>query len=668
MWQSPKKDNIFRGLNIPLSQENLKSLLEINGLSVDNIDSIYNIYREIFKKNPNINETIDFNMLDSEILDIFNLEKMIRITTYPSIQEKIVNLNKVKGFSSVIREINDDNWLMQLDKILKNLDKYTELLEDISREEIDKDSAKMLLQVFSQKENYFNISTVSDAKNYFSIRKVMCQRILNNEENEHSVQILSDYSDEDRKKFAILEMMYGIDIEEAKNLFEKYGKDIDKIDIKKYGRNLIILSGIKRILECENIAERYAKNKSIIDNELEEIDYTNISDLEANCIDMYSQMYKETLYSPAENEKTEETEYKGTKIVVYEIQGDFNMFVRTDGARNGYEEPEDFSKKLSTLNTLYHGNCKSYIGQDSISIANENGVKFGYSKSEDGTLLLSAPWDIVSNTANSKFSTASENWNLNCGIQFRVPQEMINNTRHTYNEFVYEKLVLNQTNIEFTWDKPQFTVYVQEPGIVKETDDKWRVSKKAAAQLKIPIVIINRERCVEKEAEKIEELKNILLGKSENERNISEADLIEEIVVKFENNANSVRTSKTLANKYFNSQQRIAMVKTIIGHIKSLESVDFERYQKLYNKFKDVIQNEVDKTISNTGIHIAKDKYGKEFLDALKQKCNQIEESKKYTLTDTYKQIGIEKCDLSDAKVFLEFAKGEINQETKVEK
>ena len=247
MWQSPKKDNIFRGLNIPLSQENLKSLLEINGLSVDNIDSIYNIYREIFKKNPNINETIDFNMLDSEILDIFNLEKMIRITTYPSIQEKIVNLNKVKGFSSVIREINDDNWLMQLDKILKNLDKYTELLEDISREEIDKDSAKMLLQVFSQKENYFNISTVSDAKNYFSIRKVMCQRILNNEENEHSVQILSDYSDEDRKKFAILEMMYGIDIEEAKNLFEKYGKDIDKIDIKKYGRNLIILRKKKKI-------------------------------------------------------------------------------------------------------------------------------------------------------------------------------------------------------------------------------------------------------------------------------------------------------------------------------------------------------------------------------------------------------------------------------------
>lgn len=650
-----KSDDILRGLNIPLSPKNFQIFLEQSGVSTDNIDCIYELYLSIFKINNDINETIDFNMFSSEILDMFNLEKMARITTYPELQRKIIELNKVKGFDSVIKTINDENWLMELDEILKNVENYPELLKNMPNEEIDEKSAEMLVQVFSQKKNYFNISTIADANNYYEIRKEMCQRILNGDENEISRLILPDSSPEDRKRFAILEMMYGIDIDEARNIVEKYGKDAEKIiDSKEYSREALILTGIKRILECENISEKYEENREIINSQLENIEYKNLAQLEADCINMYSQMYKEVLYHPKKDDKIGEEEYNGQKIDVYEITEDFNMFVRADGACNGYEEPEDFSEKISNINTKYHGNCKSFIGQDSISIASSEGVKFGYSNCEKGTLLMCSPWDIVSNGANNNFSTASEKWDLNCGIQFRIPREMINNTRHTYNEFDFEQLVFDEKSQEFIGDKPQYVVYVQEPDVEREKDDNWRVTKKAAGQLQIPIVIIDREKCVQKEWEKVENLQNILLGKSENKDNVSDTYLMSQIITKFENNANSVRTSEKLSNEYFNSEQRNDMIKNIVGYIKSFEKVDFNKYQELFNTFKDIVENEVDKTISNTGKNVAEDRYGKEFLDAVKQRCSQIEEeSKKRTLTDLYKEVGIEKRDLIESKRFL---------------
>ena len=99
------------------------------------------------------------------------------------------------------------------------------------------------------------------------------------------------------------------------------------------------LLGIKRILECDNIRELYLANKSVIDSEIEQIDYREVSNLEIDCINMYSDMYDEILYKTKEEEKIGQEEYKGTKIDIYEIDSDFNMFVKVLGACNGYKEP-----------------------------------------------------------------------------------------------------------------------------------------------------------------------------------------------------------------------------------------------------------------------------------------------------------------------------------------
>ncbi|MCI8759996.1 MAG: hypothetical protein HFJ34_02570 [Clostridia bacterium] len=653
-----KSMEILKGLKVLLPKEKWQVFLEKNEVSTDLIESSYKLYQTIFKMNKDVHETINLKMFDDKILQTFNLEKMARLTTYPKMQERIVSLSKIKGFDAVFKSINDDNWVMELDGVLKNVENYPELLKHIANEKIDEKSAQMLVQVFSQKENYFNISTVLEARNYFERREDICQKILNNEEIENLNPILKNYSDEDRKRFAVLEMMYGIDINEAKNLVEKYGKGIEKMDANQYDKSAIALLGIKRILECENIGAKYEENKTIFDNAREEIQYTNIADLEANCLNMYAKMYQQTLYQPQKDDKVEEVEYEETKIEVYEVQDDFNMFIRAEGACNGYEEPKDFAENLGMPSTRYHGNCKSFIGQDSISIANSNGVKFGYSNCKDGTLLMASPWDIMSNAANAEFSTASEKWNINCGIQLRTPKEMINHTRHGYNEFDFEKLIYNEQEQKFEGDKPQYIIYVKEPNIERQEDDKWRVSKKAAKQMNLPIVMIDREKCVKRDWEKLVALQNILLGKSENKDNISESDLIESIILKFENNVNSVRASKVLASKYFTMEQRRTITTNIVKYIKSLENVDFNRYQKLFNTYREVVQNETDKTISNTGIQVSEDRYGQSYLEALNKKCIQIENQRsKRFLVDKYQEVGIRQTDIIDAKIFLEVTK-----------
>lgn len=617
-------------------------------------DKRYQVYQNLLKLNSNVSATINLDMLDKSIFDIFEINKLARITTYPKVQEMLVKAHSIQGMDSVLDSISHDSqdWVIELDNMLKNMDKYDGILQDMPKQEIDEHTSLMLRQVFAQKENYFNISSVSEARNYFDIRNDTCRKILSGEKVDNLNPVISQYSEEDKKRFAILELMYGIDISEAKNLIEKYGKDIDKIDSDKHKDLLIVLRGIRSILECKDINE---KSEAVLSEKLETIECKNIAELEASCLNMYADLYQETLYQPKEEDKVDiVAEYEGEKIDVYEVKGDFNMFIRIDGATTGkYREPENFDEKLSKPKTDKHGNCKSYIGNDSLSMATGyGGVKYGYSRCEQGSLILSAPWDIMSNAAISDFSTPAAKWDFICGVQFRIPQEMKNQTRHGYNEFDSERLMYDEETGKFRNDKPQYIIYVEEEGYDRESDEQWRLSKKAAKQLGIPIVILNREKIVEKEYQKHEDLLEIFEGKKENVDNIPEAELLEKIIVNFENNANGMNNMRALGDyyrkiednneeydqkkaeeiqKYFTMTQRNQMIKRVWNRIKAIgdsdpensnpETSNPEKKVELMDKLVAILENEHNKGISNSGKKVAPGiatMYNEKFINHIK--------------------------------------------------
>lgn len=658
---------LARGTHIELSEEQFKTFIETSGNQTDNAYNLHKIYKEMYKFNKNIHKTINLEIFNSKLLEIFEIEKLVRITIDPEIQEKAIALSKIQGFDTILNIISkhSDNWVMELDSVLENVNNYPELINNISEEKIDGNTAKMLIQVFSQKENYFNISNISEAKNYYNIRNEICKKILNGEAVEGINSVLDNYSDEDKKRFAMLQRFYGIDIEEAQNLIEKYGKDIEQFNENEFENEITVkLIGIKRILECKNIQERYNTNKETIDSTLENIEHSSIATLESNCIEMYRKIYEENLYKVSDEDKVTEVKYEGNVIEVYEVNQDFNMFVRAEGTGKGnnseWEEPTDFSNQIETSNIKYHGNCKSFIGQDSISVIKSKGPIYGYSQSEKGSLLLAAPWDIMSNRANERFSTATAIWNLNCGIQFRIPQKTIDNTRHSYNEFVFEKLIYDKDSGKFEKDKPQYVVYIQEADVDKEADEQWRITKKAASQLGIPIVIMDREKFAKRELEKIKHLENIFLGKEENKEQTPETELLEKIIVGFENNATGIQSSSILSSKYFSEEQRTNMIKNIWGKIKNLEQQNSDEYIYLLDKFTKIIENEVAKSYSNTGVSVAQSRYDESFLNALREKQKEVREKSenpKEILIQKYQKFGIENDDLRKSKEFLKSEK-----------
>ena len=89
-----------------------------------------------------------------------------------------------------------------------------------------------------------------------------------------------------------------------------------------------------------------------------------------------------------------------------------------------------------------------------------------------------------------------------------------------------------------------------------------------AAQLGIPIVVIDRERIAIREETRIKAMKKILQGKPldkkeqefyEEYENMPEPKLVKEIITKFENNANGLRFltgEGQIGRKYFTDEKR----------------------------------------------------------------------------------------------------------------
>ena len=603
----------------------------------------YEAYKKMRSYNSELDSTIYPPILKDEILELFSFEDLIKITNDNKVQIQIDECISNPIYKEVLQYIyeNNVNWILEFHEILNNKEEYEPLISKLELGDFQGSDIANLIHIVSQKQNYFDISNLEQVRNFYDIRKEICKNILEGK-TENLPQSILDLEEGDRKKFALLEGIYGIDLKEAINLTKKYGKDIDKIEVKPENEAVIsTILGMKRIVESDTIDEHIKENIELMSN------YEKLvtEDFEAECIHIYERLYNDALYKLKDEDEIATEEYEGKEVKIYEINpnSEFNLMVRVEGAYTAYEEPESFKESLYSASTAYHGNCKSYISQDSIAIARPNGPILGYTECEENSLLLSAPWDIVSRKANTQFSTASTKWNYVNGIEFRTPEEQIDNTRHNHNEIVSERLIWDSENERFKKDKPQCIVYVVEPAKEDEpqdrwerinADDRWRMSKKAATQLEIPIVLIDREKFAEKEYQKVIELQQILLGERENKQNIPEEVLLERLITKFENNATGNRFTEL--NKYFSVERKEELIKSIFDKMEEQEYDDYDKYCEFLGSMIQVFQNEHNKTISSTGQKIYEDEeYYKKIVEKLEIRQKESQSNKiETTVTD----------------------------------
>lgn len=630
MWentcQSVQKEMLLEYLNFLKENDNygeFKKTVSVtdNEIIVERFKEIYKIYTDnelsdrkykiienLSNKNKNFYKNIDFDLLSiDKIFETFTEEQLLRITNYPEIQTFIECSYENNCVRSCIEYLlkNDTNWIISLSKLIENESEYSDLIDEllsVEKNEITEEFTQQLISILSCHENYFEIKNYEDVNIFFYKRNEICKKILYGENVELPKYLESHYNGNALYKFALLQYHFGISLAEATRIVKVYGTDSKALPEGTLSDYLILL---KEIIDCENIKD--VVKEATEKEELSEpwTGFPSARNAEGKIINLFAELYNETLYKPKEEDKNSEKEIyidkdeKMHEIDVYTINSDFNMNIRVEGAYRGFSEPDDFNKYYEIPDIDNHGNCESYIGNDSIAIArNQNRVIAGYSHIRKNQLTSVGPYDMA--TSNRNFYIYDES------SEFRVPQEMINHTRHGHNEMVKDRLISDQDGNAIK-SKPDFVVWIEEDSKderqteswkeKRENDPQWIMTKKMAAQLGIPIVIIDREKFAEREFDKIEVMKKMIKGEDVKEEKyqkyleeyskLSRAELIEQMIIKFENNRTGIQFNEKLKNKYFTQQQVEDFIFEIYESIKGLSKEEYkECLQKLINIFR----------------------------------------------------------------------------------
>ena len=282
-----------------------------------------------------------------------------------------------------------------------------------------------------------------------------------------------------------------------------------------------------------------------------------------------------------------------------------------------------------------------------MAIAEAPGIILGYNKCKNNSLLLEAPWDMGSNSANFSFATLMAKWNYNnVGIEYRTPNKMPDATRCEHNEVATQRWYWNKELNEIEQDKPDFVIYVKtKTDMDMESDRKYKMCVKAAAQLDIPLRIIDVEKNFKREQNRIEKYMRIFAGKEKNKTGMTEEEILERIIVDIENNRVAIGLAEEkLKKRYFTNEMRDEIYLKINEVIDGYKAVDGEKYKKLVFKFQKLMTEERLKGVTSAGMIIERFDKNSNFFIQQKAKrmdtCNFRDFCPKYgTITQINRMI-----------------------------
>ena len=529
------------------------------------------LLQELLMRNNDLLETLDIRMLDKDLVDLFGKPRLERIITDRLKQENILELSKdaLQTYSYIL-----NYKLVDFNERISNL--YPSSCENLSLEELqnlsEDERLKAISIILSNSEFYLN--DLSELKDYYEKRKEICKQIIDNpkiveaeyEKNMNSEEELSlfpfgflhemkDLNELDRIRYGIIQTKYGMNLEKAKTLCSAFGHDIEQIEQSEGTR---IIKELMTILQEEdidrlrqiNLDENYAN-------------YEGTINIVPNLKNAYLNKYKETLYQINEEDYivTQSVKTKGKKVEVkiYNVLGkdntraDFNMILTSIGGIYYYNHDyNDLKGDWDRADTNHTISC-SYIGNDFLGVVYPNYL-LAFSDIEENQLLQARNEDA--GTVDYPFDT----WEVLEKNIFLTPQEEINSSK-LYNELLVERKV--EKDGKLVNRTPTFAVFIAQ-NIDDINDNKnymWQETKRLAAELGIPIAVIDGTQCAKLEFEKVQEM---VRSVKEEKR----MDLIPEIIHKLENNrAAQFGELQDVRNEIFSDAKIEKLLKEIMGTI-----------------------------------------------------------------------------------------------------
>ena len=552
-----------------------------------------NLAQDLVSRNNNLFSTLDIRMLDKNMVDLFGKTNFERVVTDPQLQTNLLKLypEELKTYSFLLnyKSVSFKDRIPNLPVIddLKNFN-YDEL-QSLD----DKEQLKAVSIILS--DSAFKLNSIAELKEYYEERKQLCRQIIEDPEiidKEYQkrdkfelssfptslIYEMNELSNIDRIKYAIIEAKYGMSLEKAKYLCNAFGQDIDKIEQSEDTR---VIKELKYILQNKDIDS--LRKISLDENYA---NYEGTINIIANLKNAYLHKYQETLYQINEEDyigmQSIWTKKKDANIRIYNALGknndraEFNMILTALGGIYPYgHDYNDYKADWDRADENHSISC-SYIGNDFLGVVWEDCL-LAFSDVKDNELILARNGDVAG------IDYPFYNWNDLYGNKFLTPQDQINYSKG-YNELLIERKVEKEGKLVNR--TPTFAVFLAEniDDINDDKNDRWNDTKQMAAELGIPIVVIDGTQCTKLEFQKIQDM---LAEVKENKR----MDLIPEIVHKIENNRGARGVLlKEVRDEIFSKAAIRQVLEDIMNTIISSDIDDFNKGVEEFTKVTREIQ------------------------------------------------------------------------------
>lgn len=368
---SPEHLKIWRQYgDAQVISENIDLLMQKEeNLSRDDRQTRIEILSRMYQKNDRVYNTINFNLLNEQYINLFGEDRINQFASFSRQQEMLLALGNRGDLSldilaRCIKEHNDEStWTQLADELLKYLtsNEYEELLASIkSLEDIDIKKLSAILQ----QSNVFEISKVEDIENFDSIREEKCEEWIKSE-------------DISKKKLAVLEKIFGQDLNGTYAILTKYSTDIEAIsdeNLKDYVKSLQIIYNSNDGALLEKI---YAEVKTV--------ELVNQIGIEKELKTEYGKLLNEGLLKIDDN--LIQLNELGSNI--YDAGTDFKIIMTSVGAfvdekKNRTDYYEDWNRADIACQHM----CTSYIRNDMIGTAPINNICYGFSEMAEGSLIM----------------------------------------------------------------------------------------------------------------------------------------------------------------------------------------------------------------------------------------------------------------------------------------
>ncbi|MBO6145873.1 MAG: hypothetical protein J6O62_03655 [Bacilli bacterium] len=563
--------NIVRNMYL----ENLKG--KINGDLPASDEMCVQIGKYLLQTNDEILKTIDPRLFSQKYLQMFSKEEEFEslrvIGRYPGIQDKIIKLGE-----------RDYALCNSLIKNIINIDcDYTKVLNDILTKAFLEEESALLMQLSKYNFNEVELNNFVQKLIYVTsnlnniLNPLTVEKVINYE------KIIEDISDNqlrdndiEKVKEAILLKRFGIDYETAKNLLDKFAfdlKSLDTMDNPIYEKIKILLTDIKFIMNESDVRQLYAMSKL----EKKNISFDTLVILEATCRKMYGEQLSSSLSKISDMKKVEDKVTSCSQDVYLAFDenknNNFTILLTSLGAYTGYEKPDNYKKDWLRPKLGTHGFCASLISNEMMGTARIKYTCLGFDNIPISSLLLQGPYDLGSGNTEMDITT-DDAYDRS---KYLSPKAMIDNTRHTHNELVIERLIkegklLPNYVIYMTeeYDKEKIVAFekmsrdelniiekhLKDSSIYRDEDiaplqsifkkyglecemneiekmciecQTWVNSVQAANDFEIPIVVIERKKIREHEIQEINKMK-------EEFKNTHNANTMIDMLIRFENN------------------------------------------------------------------------------------------------------------------------------------